>query len=295
MNRKIFCIIPVHNGLPHVIECIESIKKQRVDGHEVKIVIVDDGSTDSTAKVAQSKWSDIDVLYGDGNLWWTGAISMGTDYAIKNKADYVFWLNHDDRLSDQSLRKLIEAYEPNSIQCCGVVYGKDNPRVLAGLKLNFFRWYVKPILYDRSNLESQTSCHRISIDLNGAHGVLIPVGIFQSNCDLIRPRLFPHYCGDFDFYFQARRKGIRIYSVFGALSINNPSTSGLTEGKRIQRISQIPNYLLSRRSMGNLRDRPLMALLNFPPVLNLLWAGIFVLSSLYCCLFYFTRKNKVGL
>lgn len=47
-------IVPVHNGAPFLMEAIRSIQNQSTDGASVEIVVVDDGSSDGSAELAES-------------------------------------------------------------------------------------------------------------------------------------------------------------------------------------------------------------------------------------------------
>jgi hypothetical protein len=129
---------------------------------------------------------------------------------------------------------------------------------------------------------------------------LIPKTLFVQGKAVIRPHIFPHNYGDFDFYIQARRLGYYPYVVGGNLiqslpprSVVCPDSNVLFPGQPIQSIKHIIPYLFSRRSQNNLRDRPLFALLDFPPGLNWIWALLIVLGTLYCVAFFPFRK-KIG-
>ena len=286
----ITAVIPIHNGLPHIIDCINSLELQRCDDFDLRILVVDDASTDNSADKICTRFKEVEIITGDGTLWWTGAIIAGSRKALDDGADYIFWINHDDILETAALQKLLEFSErhPNVIAACGVL-DNTSEQILCGYSLNLLKWYIKPQIVQLSNFLSPSFVLRC--DLNGAHGILIPKILFAQGKAIIRPNIFPHYCGDFDFYFQARKLGYYPYIVGNALVRNDPTTCGLLGDQRIQNIKQIFPYLFNRRSMNNLRDRPLMALFDFPHGLNLIWALLFVLAPLYCAVFYCFRKR----
>ena len=41
---------------------------------DIHLILVDDGSTDSTADMVRGKMPDATVITGDGNMWWGGAL-----------------------------------------------------------------------------------------------------------------------------------------------------------------------------------------------------------------------------
>lgn len=282
---RITALIPIHNGLPHVIQCIRSLKQSEGSWHELRIIVVNDGSTDGSEARIRESFPDVEIVSGRGELWWTGAMDLGMRLALAGGCDYVLWVNHDDQITSTSLQTLLDfvTSHPRTIGCCGVA-NLSNPegQTLLGYRLHyFFRWYLES-LYS----ESHGTSAPIELDLNGGHGILIPSEVFSEPSNHLRPKLFPHYFGDFDFFHRARRNGWKVVSVPGAVILNDDRNSGIINGRRISSYSQSLPYITSRRSIANLRDRPLYALLNFPWGLNLLWALIFLMVPIGCAIVY---------
>lgn len=99
-------VIPVHGGLPLTVRCLDSLRK--CDPLPVMVVVVDDGSPDDTAAHLAAHDPDVQVVSGDGNLWWGGAINVGCDYAIGRGARTLILLNNDNvELSRNLLTELV--------------------------------------------------------------------------------------------------------------------------------------------------------------------------------------------
>ena len=54
MKYKVSIIIPVHNGEKYLEEVLKSIKNQTIGFNNIEVIIVSDGSTDKTDKIAKA-------------------------------------------------------------------------------------------------------------------------------------------------------------------------------------------------------------------------------------------------
>jgi|688.fasta_scaffold194887_2 GT2 family glycosyltransferase len=110
---KVYIIIPVHNRKAITLQCLDNLQSLGIlDKH--KIIVVDDGSQDGTATAINNLYPSIIILTGDGNLWWTGAIKLGMEYAYRQGADYFIWLNDDTFPLSGTIEGLINACQVQS-------------------------------------------------------------------------------------------------------------------------------------------------------------------------------------
>lgn len=105
-QRFVYIIIPVHNRKEITLACLDHLNKIG-DLEHYHIVVVDDGSTDGTAAAIQALYPNVKILFGDGNLWWTGAIVKGMQYAYEQGAEFFVWLNDDTLPSKGTLQLLV--------------------------------------------------------------------------------------------------------------------------------------------------------------------------------------------
>ena len=70
----IHVIIPVYNRLAYTKKIITCLREQTIR-NTIKIIVVDDGSTDNTGKWLK-KQNDIKILNGNGKLLWAGAVNL---------------------------------------------------------------------------------------------------------------------------------------------------------------------------------------------------------------------------
>lgn len=105
---SVYIIIPVHNRKATTLRCLETLRDTG-DLHRCSVVVVDDGSTDGTANAIQTAFPDVHLLKGDGNLWWTGAIKSGMEYAYSQGASHFVWLNDDTLPTPGAISLMVEA------------------------------------------------------------------------------------------------------------------------------------------------------------------------------------------
>ena len=115
-------VIPVHNGLDYTKKCLKSlfvtINESRYR-NDIKIIIVDDGSTDGTAQWIYKNYNSIKILHGDGNLWWSKAMNMGAKYALKHKTEYLLIINNDNIFTNDFIEKLVSFAKKTDFKIVG--------------------------------------------------------------------------------------------------------------------------------------------------------------------------------
>jgi GT2 family glycosyltransferase len=100
-------VIPCWNGLRYTKDCLASVKRWTPEPHE--IVLVDNGSTDGTARYARSLgWKNLSVIRNEENLGFARAINQGISRA---RGRYVVWLNSDAVAAPGWLTRMIACVE----------------------------------------------------------------------------------------------------------------------------------------------------------------------------------------
>lgn len=103
MDNKISVVMPVKNGENYIKEAILSIINQKMN---TEIIVVDDGSIDNTKMIAKSFGCNVVVH----------SVSKG-QVAAKNTGlkaacgDYIIFCDHDDVLTSNALKTMINEFE----------------------------------------------------------------------------------------------------------------------------------------------------------------------------------------
>ena len=83
----------------------------------LRVYACDDGSTDGTAEFLETR-SNINVMHGDGTLYWGGATHLAMTRAIEDKPDYILWANDDVRLFPSAIKSMLDDSKRIPFQPC---------------------------------------------------------------------------------------------------------------------------------------------------------------------------------
>lgn len=110
MKLVISIIIPNFNGLKLLKICLQSLKKQTFKNSE--IIIVDNGSTDSSVAFIKENYSSCQIIQLDKNYGFAKAVNEGIK---KSKGKYVVLLNNDTEVDKNFLKHLVETADQQDV------------------------------------------------------------------------------------------------------------------------------------------------------------------------------------
>lgn len=208
------------------------------------VYIVDDGSTDGTFEMIISEFPEVNIIKGDGNLFWNRGMHKAWEYAKKKNYEYYLWLNDDVELYNNAFEEILgcsKTYNHKNI-ISGLIETKDKSRVLYGG-------------YDKQKKLIQSSGEMKPITYLNGNFVLVPKFVFNKNGNL--DSVFHHDLGDVDYGLRALMKNIKIYSTrvpIGSGKINEISRERLNNTSLIKRFKRLysplganPNVIFSFR------------------------------------------------
>lgn len=109
MNYKVSVIIPTYNVGNFISGTVESIINQTIGFENIEVIIVDDGSTDSTIDILKGysqKYDNIKCFFPEGN---SGTPGRGRNMGIDNAtSDYIMFLDADDRYVENVCEVLLD-------------------------------------------------------------------------------------------------------------------------------------------------------------------------------------------
>jgi len=112
-STRVAIVMPVYNRREIVLQCLRSLRRVDSTGLEIRIFIVDDGSTDGTSDAVKRDFPEVELIAGDGTLHYAAGTNRGIEAAMDWGADFVVTQNDDAVYHDQYLQRLIRTANAN--------------------------------------------------------------------------------------------------------------------------------------------------------------------------------------
>ncbi|MCO6147004.1 glycosyltransferase family 2 protein [Flavobacterium sp. NRK1] len=103
MNKKVFVVLVTYNGAHWIDKNIQSLLHSQ---YPVSIIAIDNNSTDDSAPLL-AKYPEVDLIKSPDNLGFGKANNIGMKKALEHGADYVFLLNQDAWVFEDTINSLI--------------------------------------------------------------------------------------------------------------------------------------------------------------------------------------------
>jgi GT2 family glycosyltransferase len=183
------------------------------------VVVVDNGSTDSSVEMIEKEFEWVHLVANAGNLGYPRAVNQGISYAIHERADYVLVMNNDmECVHPDWLTRLIMLAEANSD------FGIVGPKLLrkrGGVSRS--AWIFKqPFSYVAFASNDQDKSFEVDYVMGSA--LLIRMEVIQK-IGFFDEAYSPTLIDDIDYCMRAKRAGFRIIYYTGASLVHVGSAS----------------------------------------------------------------------
>lgn len=194
-RRLSVIVIPVHNRKAHTLHCLAGLR-WCMDLPDWKVVVVDDGSNDGTSEEVAIQFPQVDLVFGDGNLYWTGGILKGMRRGIELGATAFVWLNDDTETSEASLRRLSKRVDSHPNEMVGASpWVNESPMAFSSL---------------RGIGVAANPGERQKVDVLAGFLVAFSIAVVRK-IGLPDAEGYPHYAGDSEYTRRAQNSGIELW------------------------------------------------------------------------------------
>ena len=106
------CVVVLnYNGLPDVLRCLEKLLASSYS--PLSVLLVDNGSTDSSVQEIRNRFPSITILTTVENLGYGGGNNLGILEALRTGAEYVLLLSHDTEVAYDMISNLVAVFDEN--------------------------------------------------------------------------------------------------------------------------------------------------------------------------------------
>lgn len=196
-------LMTCHNRRIKTLQSLDYLyKASQYSELNIDVFLVDDASVDGTKQKVKDKYPEVNIIQGNGAMYWNGGMRLAWETAAKNRSfDFFLWLNDDTYLFEFALSDLMKVYEE-------FLSISNKPPIVVGScqeseGSNYFSYggrneTEKPII---PNGKIQFCKY-----MNG-NIVLVPALIFKALGNLSND--YTHSMGDFDYGLRAQKEGYK--------------------------------------------------------------------------------------
>jgi GT2 family glycosyltransferase len=105
---RVAVIITCFNRREVTLRCLDALSRQNLPNCDVQTFVVDDASTDGTYQAISTRFPEVRLASGTGNLFWNRGMRLAFGLALAEDFDYYFWLNDDTVLFSSAIHEMLE-------------------------------------------------------------------------------------------------------------------------------------------------------------------------------------------
>ena len=111
--NKTAIVLVNYNGEDVLEECIKSLIQK--DEKDIEIVVVDNGSQDSSMEYIENYYPCVHTIYMERNVGWGAGSNVGLQISFENGAQYALLLNTDTEIEEDTISELLNYCDDNTL------------------------------------------------------------------------------------------------------------------------------------------------------------------------------------
>jgi GT2 family glycosyltransferase len=252
---KIYIVVAVFNRRTLTERLLHCMNSQSFRHFE--IIVVDDGSTDCTAELIADQFPEVQVVRGDGTLWWTGATNVGIRHAMDRAGanDAILVINNDLEVGPDYLENLHRQWTSMPDTLIGsVAVDIENPDSIVdgGTIVNW--WTAKERKLNVGQALSQFgTAYSAPVSWLTGRGTVIPINVFW-RIGLYNAK---HYqqCGDPELPVRAHAAGFRLVVSYACVVKTHTKASYGVNVQERYTLRDLENYFFGVGAYTKLKIR----------------------------------------
>jgi GT2 family glycosyltransferase/glycosyltransferase involved in cell wall biosynthesis len=206
--RRICAITPVFNRRDLTLDCLRTLFESDLEGLDLHCIVVDDGSSDGTAAAIAEAYPQVEIITGDGTLWYSEGTNVGICSALKRSPDYMLLYNNDSRFPPEALQKLVACAERHASSLVGgVLIDWDHPDRIFQVGTQWQTGHGGWRTWSRQTVADLPD-GPFAVETIVGNCMLVPAQAIRE-CGLMKSREMPNF-GDAELSARMRKSGWRL-------------------------------------------------------------------------------------
>jgi GT2 family glycosyltransferase len=187
MDATNVILILNYNGGSDTIACLESLSQDSIDLAS-KVVVIDNGSTDSSRELIRRSFPEVKIFQNPENLGFAEGYNRAINWCIQRGTESVLLLNNDTIVRKGAYERLLMSlHEDETIGAIGPAILYPNSNIIQSLGANI-RWKLgKPVLRSRGDDYDKAALVPTEVDYVSGSAMLL-------RCEaILKAGLFPSH------------------------------------------------------------------------------------------------------
>ena len=213
IKMNVAVLLSVYNRKDSTLNCLSLCYRQiemfKASGkYKFDIYLTEDGCTDGTVEAVAVQFPEVNIIHGDGNLFWNRGMCAAWNEAAAHNYDFYMWLNDDTMLHHGAFVTMLENSASLGHRAIVVGTACDSSGKLSYGGRTRSGKIIRP-----------DDIIPVACDIFNGNLVLIPNYVYQ-RLGTMDPK-YSHSFGDYDYGIRAMKKGITEVIAPGILASCN--------------------------------------------------------------------------